>query len=108
MHGDATINILPDDHLLLARFLDGVDKVLVVHCVDLSWATDERVILELVADLLNYGPIGAGVKGRGQDARCFEEFCDVDECLDIVFELIGIEVVDQLDQAGLRGAKVSN
>ena len=66
---------LPDDNLLLARLLNFVRKVFVVHCVDLTWASDQWRIREDVGDFLDNWAIWSSFKRRRKNRRGLVVFC---------------------------------
>lgn len=92
---------LPDNHLLLARLLHGIRKVFVVHGIDLAGATDNWNIGNGIRNLLHNRAIGASLKRGRQNGRGFVVVGDLGQGDDIVVELVGFKITDQLDETGL-------
>lgn len=92
---------LPDNHLLLARLLHGIRKVFVVHGIDLARSTDNRSIRNLIRNLLHDRAVGASLKRGRENGRGFVVVGDFGQGDDIVVELVGFEITNQLDETGL-------
>ena len=92
---------LPDNHLLLARLLHGIRRVFVVHGIDLAGATDNWGIGNRIRNLLHDRAIGASLKRGRQNGRGFVAVGDLGQGDDIVVELVGFKITDQLDETGL-------
>lgn len=66
---------LPDDNLLLACLFDFVCKVFIVHCVDLTWVSDQWRIREDVGDFLDNWAIWSSFKRCCKNRRGLVVFC---------------------------------
>lgn len=95
------LEAVPDNDLLFSRLLDGLGKLLAVHGVDLTRASDQRCIREHVPDLLDTRAVRASVERSGDDGRGFVVVGDAGQGGYAVVEFIGVKVSDQLDKTGL-------
>lgn len=94
---------LPNNDLFLTRRFNGVRKVLIVHSVDLTGASDYRCLRKHIGDFFNNRAIWTRFERRRKDRRDLVVAGNSRQPRYICFEFMGIKVTDELDKSRLIG-----
>lgn len=90
-----------NDQLLLAGGPDGSPELGIVPSIDLTLATDKSSVGVHLHDLLEHEAVRTPVRGGSQDGWQVEDISKSGMAQDVVAEVVGAEVTDDLRETNL-------